>query len=286
MTDPSPGLRVLPMFPLQTVLLPTAVLPLQIFEPRYRAMIRQVLDDDRCFGVALIARGHEVGGGDERTDIGTLAQVVGAQELPDGRWYVVALGTRRFRVRRWLPDDPFPIAEIEDWDDDPAAEPATSESYAALLAATRRLLALAAEAGEPAGEATMDFADDPGLGTFQVAASLPLGPFDRQNVLRRQQRATLRGVDGALCGTHGRPPGADQLPIRPRRRSAALIRPGQRLVGGRSSATDRRCGGPPSRGSAAGVRALFLAGRVEHRLAMPRRGGDAAWPPATRARPS
>ena len=199
MTDPSPGERVLPMFPLQTVLLPTAVLPLQIFEPRYRAMIRDVLDGDQCFGVALISRGREVGGGDERTGIGTVARVVGAQELPDGRWYVVALGTRRFRVRRWLPDDPYPVATIEDWDDDPTRPPATGEEYAGLLSATRRLLALAAEAGEPAGEATMDFADDPGLGTFQVAASLPLGPFDRQKILGTDGSAQRCAALSALC---------------------------------------------------------------------------------------
>ena len=111
---------VVPMFPLQTVLLPTAVLPLQIFEPRYRQMIRTCLDGDRTFGVVLIERGREVGGGDERTDVGTVAQVVAATELPDGRWYVVAVGTHRLRVRRWLEDDPYPRAEVADWLDDPA----------------------------------------------------------------------------------------------------------------------------------------------------------------------
>ncbi|MCC6436670.1 MAG: LON peptidase substrate-binding domain-containing protein [Acidimicrobiales bacterium] len=189
----------MPMFPLQTVLLPTAVLPLQIFEPRYRVMIRHCLDGDRCFGVALIERGHEVGGGDERSAFGTLAQVVGAQELPDGRWYLVALGTRRFRVRRWLPDDPYPLAEIEDWDDDPTKPAATSEEYARLVSGTRRLLALAAEAGEPAGEATMEFADDPGLGTFQLAASLPLGPFDRQRILATDGSAQRCALLASLC---------------------------------------------------------------------------------------
>ena len=175
--------EVMPMFPLQTVLLPTAVLPLQLFEPRYLAMIRRCLDTDRSFGVVLIQRGHEVGGGDERTDVGTVAQLVAATELPDGRWYVVALGTRRLRVRRWLADDPYPRAEIEHFADDPAAPAIDAEAYAALQARARRVLALAAEAGESAADATMDFADDPAFGTFQVAASLPLGPFDRQRVL-------------------------------------------------------------------------------------------------------
>lgn len=179
---PSPP-RILPMFPLGTVLLPTAVLPLQIFEPRYRAMIRHCLEHERAFGVVLIARGFEVGGGDERTDVGTVAQLVGATELPNGMWYIVTMGTQRLRVLRWLEDDPYPRAEVTEWADDPELTPLSSEDYAQLVRSARRVLALAAEVGEPAAEATMDFADDPQLGTFQVAASLPLGPFDRQRVL-------------------------------------------------------------------------------------------------------
>jgi len=173
----------MPMFPLGTVLLPGSVLPLQIFEPRYRAMIRDCLAGDQCFGVVLIARGHEVGGGDERTDVGTVARVVRAAELPNGMWQLLAVGTSRFRVRRWLPDDPYPQAEVEPWDDDPTADPLDPQRYAALLDTVRRVLALAAEVGEPAAPATTEFADDPTLGTFQIAAALPLGPFDRQRVL-------------------------------------------------------------------------------------------------------
>jgi Lon protease-like protein len=173
----------MPMFPLGTVLLPGSVLPLQIFEPRYRAMIRDCLAGDQCFGVVLIARGHEVGGGDERTDVGTVARVVRAAELPNGMWQLLAVGTSRIRVRRWLPDDPYPQAEVEPWDDDPTAEPLDPHRYATLLDTVRRVLALAAEVGQPAAPATTEFADDPALGTFQIAAALPLGPFDLQRVL-------------------------------------------------------------------------------------------------------
>ena len=90
----------LPMFPLGTVLLPHMLLPLHIFEPRYRALIHDVLDGDREFGVTLIERGHEVGGGDRRADVGTVAHVEEAEELDDGRWVVLAAGTRRIRVER------------------------------------------------------------------------------------------------------------------------------------------------------------------------------------------
>ena len=96
------------MFPLGMVLLPTMVVPIHVFEPRYRQMTKDCLDGEREFGVVLIERGSEVGGGDIRTDTGTLARIADAQELPDGRWGLVAVGTRRIRVSRWLEDDPYP----------------------------------------------------------------------------------------------------------------------------------------------------------------------------------
>lgn len=204
MDPPAPTpTRQMPMFPLQSVLLPTGVLPLQIFEPRYRAMIRRCIDGDRCFGVALIARGREVGGGDERTDVATVAQIVGANELPDGRWHVVAVGMQRIEVVRWLDDDPYPRAEVRDWPDDVTAEPVASDTWARLMAAGRRVLALAAEAGEQAGEATTEFAHDPALGSFQLAALLPLGPFDRQRLLSAPSTAQRCALLEELCRDRG-----------------------------------------------------------------------------------
>src|SRR5436189_1506182 len=85
----------MPMFPLGTVLVPSAGLPLHVFEPRYRALVHDCLAGDGEFGVVLIARGSEVGGQDVRTDVGTVARIVQAQELPDGRWAIAAVGVRR-----------------------------------------------------------------------------------------------------------------------------------------------------------------------------------------------
>jgi len=186
------------MFPLGTVLLPTGVLPLQIFEPRYRAMVRDCLAGDRSFGVVLIARGFEVGGGDERTDAGTVAQMVQATELPNGMWYLVAIGTQRLRVRRWLSDDPYPRAEVELWDDEDT-EPLSSQDYAELVRDARRVLALAAEAGVPAAPATTEVPDDPAAGTYQLATMLPIGPFDRQRILLADGVRARRALLTELC---------------------------------------------------------------------------------------
>ncbi len=173
----------MPMFPLGTVLLPTAVLPLQVFEPRYREMVQHCLAADRRFGVVLIARGHEVGGHDLRTDIGTVAEMLQATEMANGLWFLVAVGARRLRVRRWLQDDPYPRAEVEEWDDDPGVAQMDSLSYASLVGLARQVLALAAELEHDANSAALDVVEDPAVGTFQLAAALPLGPFDRQQIL-------------------------------------------------------------------------------------------------------
>src|SRR5438477_8255812 len=125
-----PGRR-LPMFPLGTVLLPYAHLPLHIFEPRYRALVKDVLAGDGEFGVVLIERGHEVGGGDARFPVGTVARVVQTAELPDGRWLVDAVGTERFRVTEWLPEDPYPQALIEPVDDEAADADPKAQAEAA-----------------------------------------------------------------------------------------------------------------------------------------------------------
>src|SRR6476659_11505422 len=112
MAESSSG--VMPMFPLGTVLFPHALLPLHVFEPRYRLMTQRVLNGDGEFGVVLIERGSEVGGGDTRFGVGTVARVVRAHELPDGGYVLATVGTRRFRVARWLADDPYPRAEVTD----------------------------------------------------------------------------------------------------------------------------------------------------------------------------
>ena len=172
----------LPMFPLGMVLLPSAGLPLHVFEPRYRALVHDCLQGDKEFGVVLIERGSEVGGEDVRTDAGTVAHILEAVELPDGRWALATVGVRRIRVERWLPDDPYPVAEVQDWPDPPPSE-GFPEALGECTALLRRTLGLAAEAGDPAAPATVELADDPVLASYQAIAVAPIGSFDRQRLL-------------------------------------------------------------------------------------------------------
>ncbi|MEZ5178458.1 MAG: D-alanyl-D-alanine carboxypeptidase/D-alanyl-D-alanine-endopeptidase [Acidimicrobiales bacterium] len=173
----------LSMFPLQSVLLPGAVLPLHVFEDRYRTLVDRCLAADADFGVVLISRGSEVGGADVRTDVGTRARIVQAQQAPDGRWGILALGMERLRVHRWLPDDPHPLADAEDWPD-PDPGPDVAGALAGTEARLRRVLALRAELGEPGPSPTVPVeVDDPSLASFHLTALAPLGDLDRHRCL-------------------------------------------------------------------------------------------------------
>lgn len=170
------------MFPLGTPLLPGAWLPLQVFELRYQMMLDDVLASSSTFGVVLIERGSEVGGGDVRSSCGTLASVVRVDEVPDGRRAVLARGTQRIRVVEWLADDPYPRASIEYWPDEVGGVP--DETMATIDRTIERLLANALadprEALQQVARGPDESSDDH---LHRLAASFPLGPIDRQRVL-------------------------------------------------------------------------------------------------------
>jgi uncharacterized protein len=89
----------LPLFPLNDVVLfPQMVLPLHIFELRYREMINRCIREDAPFGVLLVDEGHEVGGEATPHLIGTTARIARVEQLDDGRMNIVAVGGQRFRV--------------------------------------------------------------------------------------------------------------------------------------------------------------------------------------------
>ena len=186
------------MFPLGSVLVPSMVLPLHVFEPRYRALVHDVLEGDGEFGVCLITRGHEVGGGDVRSDVGTVARVHEASELPDGRWALIAIGDRRLRVERWLDDDPYPRAEVADHPD-PAPGPGELDRLPDVAAALRTALAKAAEAGDPVAPATLELSDDPVLASHQAVGLAPIATLDRHRLLAvASVGERLAGLEAAL----------------------------------------------------------------------------------------
>jgi len=171
------------MFPLGLVLMPGGVLPLHVFEPRYQALVHDCLAGEQEFGVVLIERGHEVGGGDQRCGVGVRARIVQLAELGEGRLALVCVATQRIRVERWLPDDPYPVAEVSAWDDKPGEHSLEQGFLDALTTRVRRLAALSLELGDPAGDPSQDLPDEPLLRSYALADLAPLGLVDRQMLL-------------------------------------------------------------------------------------------------------
>ncbi|MEG9224460.1 LON peptidase substrate-binding domain-containing protein [Aeromicrobium sp. Sec7.5] len=172
-----------PMFPLSRPLMPGMPLPLRLFEPRYLAMLEAVLVREPAdFGVVLIERGTEAGGGETRFDIGTMARV--AQVAPDGDTFVlIAHGSSRFTVDRWLPDDPFPQAEVQlvpdlVWDDElDVALFAAEDAIRSDLVRASELVDLEWSPDTPLGE-------DPIERSWQLAGISLLGELDQLELLR------------------------------------------------------------------------------------------------------
>jgi len=193
----------LPMFPLGSVLLPGAILPLHIFEPRYRVMLGDCLNDtEPSFGVVLIARGSEVGGSDQRTMLGTRARILQVAELDPGRFAVVAVGAERIRVTQWLDDDPYPRAVVEPWPDEP--DDVGDQEYlvgrvGVLAGRVRRATALALELGDAVADPGSAIDPDPAVASYQLALLAPVGPLDRQQVLAAPHaRGRLEVLEGVL----------------------------------------------------------------------------------------
>lgn len=174
----------LPMFPLGTPLVPGSLLPLQIFEPRYQQMMTDVLmNSDPEFGVVLIERGHEVGGGDIRSMAGTVARIVETQVAPDGRRVVLALGIRRMRVHEWLPDAPYPIALVNDWPDGLSDEIDSAEASRLFDKVIEVSSLFEKLGGPPLRVADIELSTDVSFASFQLVALAPIGPADRQRLL-------------------------------------------------------------------------------------------------------
>lgn len=177
-----------PMFPLQSALLPGDTLPLRIFEPRYTALVADCLAaPEPQFGVVLITRGSEVGGDDVRGDVGALARITEHTDLGGGRYHLLARISERLRVRRWLPDDPYPRAVVEPWPDEPGppvSDERISQVVDAILGLYQRVARASGGRIRPDALAVdSDTADDPGRHLYALAARVPMGQADRYAVL-------------------------------------------------------------------------------------------------------
>jgi len=198
------GSGPLAMFPLGTVLFPGAQLPLHVFETRYRRLTDDCLAGDGTFGIVLIARGSEVGGGDERFGVGTLARIVRASPVDDGRWFLVVEGSHRVAVTRWLDDDPYPRAVVDDVADGPGS--VDEDTFARATAAVRTARALLSELGSEA-PVVADLGAGGVTGTdteaaarlWRLCALAPVTVLDSQRILETTDPATRVTLVAEQC---------------------------------------------------------------------------------------
>jgi Lon protease-like protein len=200
----------LPLFPLGTVLYPGLVLPLHVFEPRYRALVRHLMDQPadhaREFGVVAIRRGWEVdsgeGGGLTASgsltlhDVGCTAEIRQITEHPDGRFDLMTVGRRRFRVRDVdAVAAPFLQADVELLGE-PVGDGATAERLATtVLDLFRRYIAMMRQDTPDISE---QLPDRPSVLSYLVAASAALSIDDRQRLLAAEDTVQRLNAERTL----------------------------------------------------------------------------------------
>lgn len=158
-----------PLFPLSLVLLPGEVVPLHIFEQRYKQMIDECLDDDGEFGIVWVAD-------DGVHDIGCSAGVTQLLErMEDGRMNILVQGTRRFRLLRRIDDMAYPAGDIEPLED--SGEPPSDHEAGA---EARERYADLVEAVTESRPTQSDIAE---LDAYGMAATLDLSLEAKQDLL-------------------------------------------------------------------------------------------------------
>ncbi len=194
--------RELPMFPLGMVVFPYQVVGLCVFEARYHHMLSDI-DSVQRFGTCLIARGTEVGGHDERSSVGTLMQIRGAQSLPNGQTLLMVEGLECFEVSSWLSDAPYPRAVVRDrCCDEISVEPGLLKSTES---AVRALRALQSELfADQCLQTNCEMDSDPWVRSWQLCSMTPMSTLDQFKVLRLSDpNDRLRLLAEVSCERYG-----------------------------------------------------------------------------------
>lgn len=218
----------LPLFPLGSVLFPGLVLPLNVFEPRYRLLVQDLLgeggeddddDDVRGFGVVAIRAGHEVGTGNVQAlhAVGCVALVREVTETDDGRYELVTVGASRFRLVG-IDDSagtPYLTGLVEPFGDDDVEDDDTDGRLTVLADAVGRAFDGYRDLLDIGGA---EVPDDPRVLSYLVAAAMVLDLGQRQRLLeapdtagRLQAELEVLRRETALIGTFGAVP-ATELP--------------------------------------------------------------------------
>jgi Lon protease-like protein len=216
----------LPLFPLGTVLFPGLVLPLHVFEDRYRTLVRTLVSRSapREFGVVAIRRGwevHQTSAALSLYDVGCTAELREVTENPDGTYDVVTVGRRRFSIAEVLPaETPYLQASVRFLPDSSGPAGDADQLGPRVIAAFRRYLRLVRA---DAADIPEQLPEDPHVLSHLVAATANLTLGDRQNLLATDDTATrlrkelvlLHREIGLLRQVRAVPVTLSDLPVRP-----------------------------------------------------------------------
>jgi uncharacterized protein len=195
--------ELLPLFPLGTVLFPGELLPLHIFEPRYRLLVRRCVERERPFGVVLTKAGNEVGAPAQPCGVGTQARIVAVTRLPDGRSYIVTRGERRFAVDDVIADaEPYLVGKVH-YLDEPDGAGARAQVTAALDALGAYLVAVLAVTEDARGERALtdELADAKPVDiAYRIAGMLAVDARERQGLLELRTAAERLGEETRILG--------------------------------------------------------------------------------------
>jgi len=193
----------LPLFPLGSVLFPGVVMPLRVFEPRYRQLVEdlQALPEgmDQRFGVVAIKDGREVGEGNVRSvyEYGCTAQISAVDAADDGSYSLVTTGVERFRViAADLAGTPYPTGEVEFLEDAPGedADSLRTPATAQFLAYQRALSGLRGVRVGPLPQ----LPDDPNVLSYLIAATMIIDLREKHSLLAAADTATRLRREQAL----------------------------------------------------------------------------------------
>jgi uncharacterized protein len=186
----------LPLFPLNTVLFPGAPLTLHIFEERYRLMIERCLEQSGPFGVVLIREGDEVGGDATPHNVGTTAMIGDSAQLDDGRYYLTAVGQRRFRIQYIAQRQPYLLALVAYLPEETGGPAIVAAANQLRALYTRYWLALAAATGHQHQPEELP-ENVVGL-TYWMAQRLQVDNIHKQRWLEADVATRLREINAAI----------------------------------------------------------------------------------------
>jgi Lon protease-like protein len=174
----------LPLFPLSAVLLPGAILPLHIFEERYKEMMRYAVDHDGMYGLSFrdnAAIGKETV--PEIGSVGCLAKINAVMPLEDGRMNIISTGLIRYRITGYNQMVPFLIAQVEIFTDEIEADEELTRLHEGLKKPSKELLEAAQKLDEAGLVINNEIPEDPEAFSFFVTAILPLENETKQTFL-------------------------------------------------------------------------------------------------------